>query len=685
MSLAQAITQIKGLGIGSAKKLHQFGIYTQIQLLFHLPIHYQDKTHLTPLSEVVVGQLALLELTLEKIEKTNHRQKQLLCYLTDEQGRRLLLRFFYWREFQASLFSRGQTIQCFGEVSIRQLGLEMVHPEYSILSINQPSLLSKTLSPVYPNTLGIAPIKLKKWIKQTIELMHQEQLVDILSSHQIGAPSLAESITTLHYPHYSDLETISQWQHPAQKRLIFDELCAKNLALLQVKQQRQTQYSQNFPVPMTLNHQLKQSLEFKLTQAQNRVINEIQNDLNKNQPMMRLLQGDVGSGKTIVSIFASLSAITSGYQVAMMVPTEILAKQHFKIFNQYLSPLNIKCALLLASQTKLERQHDENLCQLGQAMIVIGTHTLFQESAVFKQLGLVIIDEQHKFGVHQRLKLTKKAKHTPHQLIMTATPIPRSLAMSAYADLETSVIDELPKNRKLITTVALSNQRKTQVFEKIKQVCSNKQQVYWVCTLIDDSEILPMQSANTALEQLKLSLPNLKIALIHGKLKKEQKQTIMHQFYQKNIDVLIATTVIEVGVDVPNASLMVIENAERLGLAQLHQLRGRVGRDSIQSVCILMYGKPLTAQAKLRLDILRQSNDGFVIAQKDLELRGPGEILGSAQTGAMQFKIADIVRDVDLLTLATQVCPELLTQNIAQQNVLITRWCGDDQLEYGHA
>lgn len=685
MALADPITDIAGLGLVSAKKLNQFGIYTQTQLLFHLPINYQDKTQLHSLDNPPIGQLALFELTLEKIEKTSYGKKQLLCYLVNDRGKKLLLRFFHWTQFQLSLLTRGHRLQCFGEVLVRQNGLEMVHPEYSNLSLEQTPLLSATLSPIYPNTLGVAPTKLKKWIKQSLELMVVEQMCDTLKVCQTDLPNIMQAIQTLHYPKPQDLLKLKQWQHLAQKRIIFDELCGKNLALLQLKQKKQNQQSAALPIPTQLNSQLSQGLNFELTHAQKRVIKEIQSDLNKPQPMMRLLQGDVGCGKTIVAIFASLSAVNAEYQVAIMAPTEILAKQHFANLSQTLARLNITCALLVSAQTSSERKIQADLTSTGKATLIIGTHALFQEAITFKKLGLVIIDEQHKFGVHQRLTLAQKAQKTPHQLIMTATPIPRSLAMSAYADLDTSIIDELPSNRQPITTIALSKNRKAEVFEKIKQVCTNQQQVYWVCTLVEDSEILPMQSANAALEELSTALPNLKVGLIHGKLKKDQKQQLMQQFVQKKLDILIATTVIEVGVDVPNASLMVVEDAQRLGLAQLHQLRGRVGRGVNKSMCILMYQKPLTSNAKARLEILRQSHDGFDIAQKDLELRGAGEVLGVAQTGDRQYRIANIVRDEKLLELCVQISPCLLKQSKAQQDLLIARWGGDKGIEYGQA
>jgi len=422
-----------------------------------------------------------------------------------------------------------------------------------------------------------------------------------------------------------------------------------------------------------------------LTKAQNRSIEEINKDIASSNPMLRLLQGDVGSGKTIVAVFALLQAVENNFQTAVMAPTEILARQHLQSFAIYLNPLGIKVAFLSGSQNVQERREQLSLIENGEAQVIIGTHALFQEKVSFNNLALVIIDEQHKFGVHQRLSLSQKAKITPHQLVMTATPIPRSLTMSAYADLDTSIIDELPPGRQAIETVALSNTRRDELIKKIKIISNEGRQIYWVCTLIEESEALRAESAEKTFTYLSSNLEDLNVVMIHGRLNKSEKEVIMKDFSEKRIDLLVATTVIEVGVNVPNASLMIVENAERLGLAQLHQLRGRVGRGAEKSACILMYQSPLSQTAKQRLDILRQSNDGFLIAQKDLELRGPGEILGTQQTGIASMKIANIVRDSYLLKQAGYYSSKMLTASLDNQNALIDRWIDEEKTHYFNA
>ncbi len=678
MSLSNPITDIKGLGKQYANKLRQFSILTREHLLFHLPSSYQDKTKITPLVDATIGDNILLELVVYKSEIIYSKRGQLLCYLTNNAGDILLLRFFHFSEFQSRMFIRGAKVQCFGEIVLGKHSLEIIHPQYSIISNGQKPLLEQTLSPIYPNTLGIPTFKLKLWIKQSIDLMQQDNILDIAKYcpfNIANLPSIIDAISSIHYPKtLRDIANIKQWTSLAQKRLIIDELCGKNLALLQLKQKRGQQKSYKLPVPKELLLKLNNLLLFKLTSAQNKVIDEIHQDLNSASAMLRLLQGDVGSGKTIVAIFASLAPIANDKQVVIMAPTEILAEQHFNNFDKYFSKLGFKTILLIASQTTIIKKQNIADCKSGQANIIIGTHALFQDSISFKNLSLVIIDEQHKFGVHQRLKLVKKSTKIPHQLIMTATPIPRSLAISIYADLDTSIIDEMPKGRVPIQTIVLSDGRKEEVVNKIKQVCANNNQVYWVCTLIDESDVLDAQSASKTLLYLKQQLPNISIELIHSKLDKNLKYEIMQRFRNKEINILIATTVIEVGVDVANANLMVIENAERLGLAQLHQLRGRVGRRTSNSICILIYQKPLSANARARLNILRQTNNGFLIAEKDLQLRGPGEILGAQQTGIMHYKIADIIRDVKLFSVVKNISNCMLKQDKNIQDELINRW-----------
>lgn len=685
-NLADPIISLSGLGPKAQQKLNAIGIYNLEHLLFHLPYRYQNKTKLSKLSYAQVGKEELFELRINRCEEVQGRARQLLCHLQDEQGHELLLRFFHFNQYQKQRLTRDDIIQCFGEVKIGKYGLEMFHPEYRLISKNQNNLLEKTLTPVYPLTANIHQPQLKKWIDIALEALQNSALTDNFSSLMNSTmPTLKQALATLHHPKSDEnLTQISEFKHLAQQRLIIEELCAHQLSLLKLKHARKNQKTNIFKLKTTLSQQLLTNLNFALTDAQRRSIDEINTDLNTAQPMLRLLQGDVGSGKTIVAVFACLQALENGFQAAIMAPTEILAQQHLYGFSNYLNPLGVQVAFLTGSQNTTERTEQLTKIKSGTAAVIVGTHALFQKAVNFNKLGLVIIDEQHKFGVHQRLSLAQKAQNMPHQLVMTATPIPRSLTMSAYADLDTSIIDELPPARKPVKTIALNNARKNEVIEKIKQVCADNNQVYWVCTLIEESEVLRAESAIKTHQYLQENLPDLSVILIHGKMNKDEKSAIMHQFTRGEINVLVATTVIEVGVNVPNASLMVIENSERLGLAQLHQLRGRVGRGNDASICILMYQAPLSANATQRLDILRQTHDGFIIANKDLELRGPGEILGTQQTGIANMKIANIVRDGYLLKQVSFYADKFLQLDENQQNALINRWITDDKTQYAN-
>ncbi len=686
-SLSDPVISISGLGKKTSDRLNQIGIYSLENLLFHLPIRYQDKTQITSLSAAKVGDEILVELTIDKLEEVPTRQRQLLCYLSDNNNQKLLIRFFHFNHYQKQTFVRGEYIQCFGEIKIGRSGLEMHHPEYRLISQKQRPLLDSTLTPVYPLTAGITQNKIKLWVAQALDILRATVINDYFERIAKNTmPNLKDSLYLLHHPKKGeDLISISNFKHIAQQRLIIEELAAQKLNLLRIKARRKTQKSSIFSINENLPSKLIESLDFKLTGAQLRCIGEINKDLSSSQPMLRLLQGDVGSGKTIVAVFILLQAIENNFQTAIMAPTEILAQQHLQNFNSYLDHLGIKVAFLSGSQNTEERKTQTNLITSGKAQIVIGTHALFQESVSFNNLGLVIIDEQHKFGVHQRLSLAQKAKKIPHQLVMTATPIPRSLTMSVYADLDTSIIDELPPGRQKIETIALSNNRRDEVVERIKKVCIEGKQIYWVCTLIEESEALRAESAEKTYLYLSKKLEGIKVVMIHGKLNKADKQIIMQDFAKEKINVLVATTVIEVGLNVPNASLMIVENSERLGLAQLHQLRGRVGRGSEKSVCVLMYQSPLSDSAKQRLDILRHSNDGFAIAQKDLELRGPGEVLGTQQTGIADMKIANIVRDAYLLKQAGYYASQMLEADEKEQHSLINRWIDNDKSHYANA
>ena len=683
-SLSDPIISISGLGQKTADRLNQLGIHTLEHLLFHLPSRYQDKTTITSLSSANVEEEILIEVTIDRIEVIPARQRQLLCYLSDNQNQRVLLRFFHFTQYQKQALIRGETIQCFGEIKIGRQGLEMHHPEYRIISQDQKPLLESTLTPVYPLCAGVSQNKMKQWVNNALDVLKANVIDDYFEKiTQSTMLSLKDSLFLLHHPNKNeDLSKIEAFTHISQQRLIIEELAAHQLSLLKIKEARKSKESKKISIKNALNNKLLSSLEFDLTSAQSRCISQINEDLSSSEPMHRLLQGDVGSGKTIVAVFALLQAAENNFQTAVMAPTEILARQHLQNFSNYLTPLGIQIAFLSGSQNTQERKDNLSLIENGKAKVIIGTHALFQENVYFEDLALVIIDEQHKFGVHQRLSLSKKASLTPHQLVMTATPIPRSLTMSAYADLDTSIIDELPPGRQTIETVALSNARRDELITKIEQISKEGRQIYWVCTLIEESEALRAESAEKTFTYLTDNLRDLKVVMIHGRLTKSEKEIIMSDFSSGKTNLLVATTVIEVGVNVPNASLMIVENAERLGLAQLHQLRGRVGRGSEKSACVLLYQSPLSQTAKERLDILRQSNDGFLIAQKDLELRGPGEILGTQQTGIASMKIADIVRDSYLLKQVGYYSSKMLEAEHTSQNALMTRWIDEEKTHY---
>ena len=683
-SLSDPIISISGLGKKTSDRLNQLGIHTLEHLLFHLPSRYQDKTSITPLSSASVNDEILIEASIDRIEVIPSRQRQLLCYLSDNQNHRVLLRFFHFTQYQKQALVRGETIQCFGEIKIGRQGLEMHHPEYRIISQDQKPLFEPTLTPVYPLCAGVSQNKMKQWVNKALEVLKASVIDDYFEKITNNTmPSLKDSLFLLHHPNKDeDLLKIESFNHISQQRLIIEELATHQLSLLKIKEARKSKESKPISIRSSLSNKLISSLEFDLTSAQSRCINQINEDLSTSEPMLRLLQGDVGSGKTIVAVFALIQAAENNFQTAVMAPTEILARQHLQNFTNYLSPLGIQIAFLSGSQNTQERKDNLSLIENGKAKVIIGTHALFQENVYFDDLALVIIDEQHKFGVHQRLSLSKKANVTPHQLVMTATPIPRSLTMSAYADLDTSIIDELPPGRQTIETVALSNARRDELIEKIKQISKEGRQIYWVCTLIEESEALRAESAEKTFAYLSDNLKDLKVVMIHGRLTKSEKEIIMSDFASGKTNLLVATTVIEVGVNVPNASLMIVENSERLGLAQLHQLRGRVGRGSEKSACVLLYQSPLSQTAKERLDILRQSNDGFLIAQKDLELRGPGEILGTQQTGIASMKIANIVRDAYLLKQVGFYSSKMLEAAHDSQNALMSRWIDEEKTHY---
>ncbi len=683
------LTALSGVGAAISEKLSRIGINNVQDLLFHLPMRYEDRTRITPIADVRPESFATVEGFVQLTEVQFGRRPILSTTISDGTSK-ITLKFFNFNAGMKNSLATGVRVKAFGEIKRGRFMAEIHHPEYQIIRGNQPLELAETLTPIYPTTEGLKQASLRKLTDQALALLECVQVAELLpdefNPHKY---SLKEALQLLHRPPPSvSSELLDKGEHPAQKRLIFEELLAHNLAMQQVRMGVQ----QHFAEPLRYQTDLKQrflaTLPFQPTNAQSRVTAEIEQDLEKPFPMMRLVQGDVGSGKTLVAALAALLAIDNGKQVALMAPTEILAEQHAHNFANWLRPFGIEVGWLAGKVKGKARTAQLEAIKNGDIQMIIGTHALFQDQVEFHHLALVIIDEQHRFGVHQRLTLREKGAKGdvyPHQLIMTATPIPRTLAMTVYADLDTSIIDELPPGRTPITTVAISEDRRDEVVRRVYQACKNeKRQAYWVCTLIDESEVLEAQAAAAIAEDLQRALPDLRIGLVHGRMKPQEKQAIMAEFKAANIDLLVATTVIEVGVDVPNASLMIIENSERLGLAQLHQLRGRVGRGATASHCVLMYKAPLGKISSKRLQVLRDSQDGFVIAEKDLEIRGPGEVLGTKQTGMAEFKIANLMRDRKMIPLVQNYAKQLTLKYPDTAKLLIRRWL-DEKTVYSNA
>ncbi|MBB1277190.1 MULTISPECIES: ATP-dependent DNA helicase RecG [Pseudoalteromonas] len=678
------ITELKGVGPKMAERLLKLGILTVQDMLFHLPLRYEDRTRLYAINELSLHSHVSVEATIETSQITFGKRRMLVCQINDGTGR-LTLRFFNFTAAQKNAFSAGKIIRCFGEVRRGRVGFEMSHPEYSISDTSNEQPVATTLTPVYSTTEGLKQLSIRALSEQAIDLLNKYSVEELLPSQwQPSNMPLSDALLLLHRPPNNvDVAALEQGTHPAQQRLVFEELLAQNLSLLKVREQGQQVKAVALNPVNTLESQFLEQLPFAPTNAQSRVVAEIKGDMQHAYPMMRLVQGDVGSGKTLVAALSALTAIAQGFQVALMAPTEILSEQHGVNFTTWFNQLGITVAWLGGKTKGKERVATLEKIASGEAQMIVGTHALFQDEVKFNNLVLIVIDEQHRFGVHQRLSLREKGKFGdcyPHQLVMTATPIPRTLAMTAYADLETSVIDELPPGRTPITTVALPDTRRDDIIARVKLACNEQgRQVYWVCTLIDESEVLQCQAAEDSALQLKEALPELNVGLVHGRMKSAEKQAIMSEFKAGNIHVLVATTVIEVGVDVPNASLIIIENPERLGLAQLHQLRGRVGRGATASHCVLLYHAPLSHTAQKRLGVLRDSNDGFVIAERDLEIRGPGEVLGTKQTGLAEFKIADLTRDKHILNQVRPIAQQMLKQHPEVVDPLIQRWLGNKQ------
>lgn len=674
-----------------AEKLAARDLHTLQDLWFQLPRQYEDRTRLTAIRDLRPGVAAQVEGRVVAVERGFRGRPVLRVAITDDSGSGLVLRFFHFRAAQVAQFAVGAPLRCYGTPRPGQQGLEIVHPSYQVLEASGGDALGDALDPVYPTVEGIGPVTLRRLIGLALDRLPDSATLELLADAD-DLPPLREALLTVHRPpRDADVSALLAGTHPAQRRLALEELLAHHLSL---RRQRIAQQAHRAPTlaDQRLAGKLLGQLPYRLTGAQQRVFAEICADLARSSPMLRLVQGDVGSGKTVVAALAALVAVASGRQVALMAPTELLAEQHLVNLREWLDPLDVPLAWLAGKVTGKARQQALADVASGAARVVVGTHAVMQESVVFDDLALAIIDEQHRFGVHQRLALRDKggaaggdAGTVPHQLVMTATPIPRTLAMSAYADLDVSSIDELPPGRTPVQTVVLASERRPELVERIRAACAQGRQAYWVCTLIDepDEDAKPgavmkieAQAAQTTFETLAAGLPELRVGLVHGRMKAAEKQATMADFKAGRIDLLVATTVIEVGVDVPNASLMIIENAERLGLAQLHQLRGRVGRGSEASSCVLMYRSPLSMLARQRLETMRATNDGFLIAEKDLELRGPGELLGTRQTGLAEFRLADLARDADLLPQVHELAERLLRDSPELAERIVARWIG---------
>ncbi len=687
--LAQvAVTTLKGVGPALAEKLARVGLETLQDVLFHLPLRYQDRTRVTPIGALRPGGDAVVEGVVSGADIVLGRRRSLLVRLQDATGT-LSLRFFHFSQAQKDALKRGTSLRCYGEVRPGATGLEIYHPEYRALGADEPSgQVEQNLTPIYPSTEGLTQQRLRALSEQALRALDGRSLPDWLPAELARRHSLAPLADAIRYLHRpppdADLEELAEGRHWAQHRLAFEELLTHQLSLQRLRESVRAQQAPPLAKATRLPAQFLKGLGFAPTGAQQRVAAEIAWDLQQPAPMLRLVQGDVGAGKTVVAALAALQAIEAGYQVALMAPTEILAEQHFLNFGKWLAPLGIEVAWLAGKLKGKARAGALERIAAG-APMVVGTHALFQDEVRFRNLALAIIDEQHRFGVQQRLALRQKGvdgRLCPHQLIMTATPIPRTLAMSAYADLDTSILDELPPGRTPVTTLVIADSRRPEVIERVRAACAEGRQAYWVCTLIEESEELTCQAAQSTFEELSLALGELRVGLIHGRMKPAEKAAVMEQFKAAELQLLVATTVIEVGVDVPNASLMIIENPERLGLSQLHQLRGRVGRGSAVSHCVLLYHAPLSFMGRERLAIMRETGDGFVIAEKDLELRGPGEMLGTRQTGLLQFKVADLMRDADLLPAAREAAQQLLERWPQHVSPLLERWLRHGQ-QYG--
>ncbi len=686
---AKTLSNIKAFSKPLLANLQKLGVFDVQSLLLHVPLRYIDETRITPIRDLRTGDHVQIEGEIVHNEVTYKPRKALIARLQDAGGQQISLRFLHFYPSQISALKVGTKLRVFGEARAGYFGWEMVHPQFRSVKDQEPVV--ETLTPIYPTTAGLTQGALRKWIKWAFangdlsETLPEAVYKQLPLRNVPSVPSFAQSLQAIHHPSPEDsLQTLQNRETPAWRRLAFDELLAQQLSMRQHYATRRSGGAPVFKPSKILVSALLKSLGFPLTQAQQKVALEIGRDLTQPYPMQRLLQGDVGSGKTVVATMAALQAIESGWQAAIMAPTEILAEQHYQKMRGWLAQMQlvtgqaINIAWLSGSQNKKGREAALQAIASGEAQLIVGTHALFQESVIFAKLGMVVVDEQHRFGVQQRLSLKQKGQNnssfSPHQLMMSATPIPRTLSMSYYADLDVSVIDELPPGRTPITTKLVADERREEVLTRVQDACMAGSQAYWVCPLIEESETLQLQTATDTFANMQMTFPHLRVGLVHGRMKSAEKQAVMAAFSAGEIQLLVATTVIEVGVDVPNASLMVIEHAERMGLSQLHQLRGRVGRGAAKSTCILLYQNKLSDTARARLKIIYESNDGFVIAQADLHLRGPGEMMGVRQSGVPMLKIADLTRDADLLEIAQNMADELLKKYPQQVELHLDRW-----------
>ncbi|MDQ1302138.1 MAG: ATP-dependent helicase RecG [Pseudomonadota bacterium] len=684
-SSSPELRALRGVGPAAEERLLRLGISRPLDLLFLLPQRYEDRTRLTPLGALRPGQRAVIEGVIAVADVAYRGRRSLLVRISDRTGQ-LTLRFFHFSRIQQNSLAAGTRLRCYGEVRQGPLGFEMVHPEYRLLQPGQSAPLEDRLTPVYPTVEGLAQFRIRDLTDQVLNRC-LDTLTDALptaETERLGLPPLREALAYVHRPPIgADLQLLGSGLHPCQRRLALEEMLAHHLSLRQIRERARGDQGIALPATLpaadTLRSRFTQRLGFSLTGGQQAALADIDADLAQPHAMMRLVQGDVGCGKTVVAAAAALTAIAHGHQVAVMAPTELLAEQHRNTFQRWFEPLGVKVVWLSGSLRKRARAQAHAAAADGSAQLLVGTHALFQSDLAYRSLALVIVDEQHRFGVHQRLQLMDKGVRDaarPHQLVMTATPIPRTLAMTLYADLDTSVIRELPPGRKPVTTIALPERRRAEVVARVRDACRSGAQAYWVCPLIEESDHLESQAAEPTAAALAEALPDIRIGVIHGRMSSTDKEQVMKAFVAGELQLLVATTVIEVGVDVPSASLMIIENAERLGLSQLHQLRGRVGRGQDASICVLLYHSPLAEMARARLEVLRATNDGFEVAQRDLELRGPGEVLGTRQTGLTQLRVADLVRDADLAPAVQRIARELLATASPAVEELRQRWIG---------